>query len=107
MRGPDINTQISNLSGPLNTDDNIIIPSNQRMQNFHQPFVERPQQRFLRHTVEIEKTVANGYIMLFVVLLSLLVGIVLIAITVLNRKDFDKVWPCLPVVFLLFIFQII
>ena len=54
MLGPDINTEINNLSGPINSEDQIKIPSNIGVQNYQPPFMEQPQRR-TRHTVEIEK----------------------------------------------------
>ena len=104
MLGPDINTEINNLSGPINSEDQIKIPANIGIQNYQPPFMEQPQRR-TGHTVEIEKSVANGYIMLFVIICSLAVGIVLIV--VLATGKFEEKWPIMPVIFLLFILQII
>ena len=103
MFGPDINTQIENLEGPINSEGQIQIQSNQGFPNFQQPFIREPP-KISRHTVEIEKTVANGYVMLGIVLGSLLVGASLIAVASI---DIEHNFPALPVVFLLFLFQII
>lgn len=103
MFGPDINTQIENLEGPINSEGQIQMQSNQGFQNFQQPFIREPP-KIRRHTVEIEKTVANGYVMLGIVLGSLLVGALLIAVVSINFIDN---WPALPFVCLLFLFQII
>ena len=78
MREGDINTQINTLAGPISTDDQI------RLNNqigFQQPFIAN-QHRILRHTAEIEKSVANGYVMLFIILFSLLVGAILIILLI-------------------------
>ena len=101
MRISEINTQISNLAGPINSDDQIRI---QNSNGYQQPFIAN-QQRMGRHTAEIEKSVANGYIMLFVILFSLILGIV--AIVILSLNKFDQYWPCLVVAIFLFIFQTI
>jgi len=105
MIGPDINTEINNLSGPINSEDQIKIPSNFGAQNYQQPFMDQQPQRRTRHTVEIEKSVANGYLMLFIILCSLVVGIILIV--VLATGKFGDKWPLMPVIFFLFIFQVI
>jgi regulator of protease activity HflC (stomatin/prohibitin superfamily) len=105
MIGPDINTEINNLSGPINSEDQIKIPSNFGAQNYQQPFMDQQPQRRTRHTVEIEKSVANGYLMLFIILCSLVVGIILIV--VLATGKFEDKWPLMPVIFFLFIFQVI
>ena len=105
MIGPDINTEINNLSGPINSEDQIKIPSNFGAQNYQQPFMDQQPQRRTRHTVEIEKSVANGYLMLFMILCSLVVGIILIV--VLATGKFGDKWPLMPVIFFLFIFQVI
>ena len=101
MREGDINTQINTLAGPISTDDQI------RLNNqigFQQPFIAN-QHRILRHTAEIEKSVANGYVMLFIILFSLLVGAILVILLII--LGFKHFWPGLPVIILLFIFQII
>ena len=101
MREGDINTQINTLAGPISTDDQI------RLNNqigFQQPFIAN-QHRILRHTAEIEKSVANGYVMLFIILFSLLVGAILIILLIILK--FKHFWPSLPVIIFLFIFQII
>jgi len=101
MREGDINTQINTLAGPISTDDQI------RLNNqigFQQPFIAN-QHRILRHTAEIEKSVANGYVMLFIILFSLLVGAILIILLI--TLGFRDSWFFLPVIFFLLIFQII
>ena len=101
MREGDINTQINTLAGPISTDDQI------RLNNqigFQQPFIAN-QHRILRHTAEIEKSVANGYVMLFIILFSLLVGAIFIILLIILR--FRDSWFFLPVIFFLLIFQII
>ena len=101
MREGDINTQINTLAGPISTDDQI------RLNNqigFQQPFIAN-QHRILRHTAEIDKSVANGYVMLFIILFSLLVGAILVILLII--LGFEDFWPGLPVIILLFIFQII
>ena len=101
MREGDINTQINTLAGPISTDDQI------RLNNqigFQQPFLAN-QHRILRHTAEIEKSVANGYVMLFIILFSLLVGAILIILLI--TLGFRDSWFFLPVIFFLLIFQII
>ena len=101
MREGDINTQINTLAGPISTDDQI------RLNNqigFQQPFIAN-QHRILRHTAEIEKSVANGYVMLFIILFSLLVGAILIILLII--LGFRDSWFFLPVIFFLLIFQII
>ena len=101
MREGDINTQINTLAGPISTDDQI------RLNNqigFQQPFIAN-QNRILRHTAEIEKSVANGYVMLFIILFSLLVGAILIILLI--TLGFRDSWFFLPVIFFLLIFQII
>ena len=101
MREGDINTQINTLAGPISTDDQI------RLNNqigFQQPFIAN-QHRILRHTAEIEKSVANGYVMLFIILFSLLVGAILVILLII--LGFKHFWPGLPVIFFLLIFQII
>lgn len=121
MRGPDINTEINNLSGPISSDDQIkvpttpMIPNNQFSQPHHANMIQnhqngQPQQfrrmppRINRHTVEIEKSVANGYVMLFIILGLVLLNIILIVIVATSGKQFDKLWPILPAVGLIFIF---
>jgi hypothetical protein len=81
MKISEINTQISNLAGSINSDDQIRI---QNSNGYQQPFIAN-QQRRGRHTAEIEKSVANGYVMLFVILFSLILGI--IAIVILSYKQ--------------------
>ena len=101
MREGDINTQINTLAGPISTDDQI------RLNNqigFQQPFIAN-QHRILRHTAEIEKSVANGYVMLFIILFSLLVGAIFIILLI--TLGFRDSWFFLPVIFFLLIFQII
>ena len=101
MREGDINTQINTLAGPISTDDQI------RLNNqigFQQPFIAN-QHRILRHTAEIEKSVANGYVMLFIILFSLLVGAIFIILLII--LGFRDSWFFLPVIFFLLIFQII
>ena len=58
-----------------------------------------------KHTVEIEKSVANGYCILLIVLFSILVNVGLIV--VLITTSFEKYWPILPAIFFIFICQII
>jgi len=101
MRDGDINTQFNTFAGPISTDDQI------RLNNqigFQQPFIAN-QHRILRHTAEIEKSVANGYVMLFIILFSLLVGAILIILLI--TLGFRDSWFFLPVIFFLLIFQII
>ena len=56
----------------------------------------------IRHTVEKEKSVANGYVMLGIIFFSLAVGIGLLAFII---TDFNHNWFCLPIVIFLFFFQ--
>ena len=53
MRGPDINTEINNLSGPISSDDQIkvpttpMIPNNQFSQPHHANMIQNHQYLFL------------------------------------------------------------
>ena len=103
MMDTDINTEINNL-GSLNVEQENNNQINMGNQIFQQPLMEQPQ-KITRHTVEIEKSVANGYIILGIILFSLVVGIILIII--LSTNKFEKMWPCIPAIVFLFFFQII
>jgi hypothetical protein len=121
MKAPDINTEINNLSGPISLDDNIKNPSApmisnnqfspphqfnviQNYQNGQREQFNRMPPRINRHTVEIEKSVANGYAMLFFILFLVLGNIVLIVVVATSGKKFDNMWPILPAVGFIFIF---
>ena len=104
MLGQDINTQINDINGGLDSDGLITFQNNQGFQNFQQPNIVAPP-KISRHTVEIEKSVANGYVMLGIVFGTIIVCIVLIV--VISISDFETMWPIIPVSFLLFIMLII
>ena len=93
MKDADINTHIGNFQdGILSSNENIYSENVQGLPNIQQPLI-RPT----RHTVEFEKSVNNGYCMLFVILLSVLIDLGLIPLAILGGiKDF---WPALPVFF--------
>ena len=107
MNGPDINTQINNLQGPISNEEQNINPSTPMIQNYQnnqQPLIDMSQ-RPLRHTVEIEKNVANGYCMLYILLGSVLVGIALIVVLAIGGMR--DCWFLLPLIILFFILQMI
>ena len=101
MIGPDINTDLNNLT-PLNIEDSAKIPSNIGPQIYQQPLVAQQPGR-IRHTVEKEKSVSNGYVMLGVIFFTLACGLGLIAFVV---TDFEQNWFCMPIIFFLLFFQI-
>lgn len=105
MFGPDINTEINNIVGPINSESQMSISPNQGMiQNIQQPNFRQPP-RINRHTVEIEKSVANGYLMLGIIFAIIFTEIILIV--VLSINGITDYWPILPVLFLLFFFLLI
>ena len=105
MFGPDINTEINNIVGPINSEIQMSLSSNQGMiQNIQQPNFRQPP-RIKRHTVEMEKSVANGYLMLGIIFAIIFTEIILIV--VLSINGITDYWPILPVLFLLFFFLLI
>ena len=101
MKDADINTHIGNFQdGILSSNENIYSENAQGLPNIQQPLI-RPT----KYTVEIEKSVNNGYCMLFIIIFSALVDLGLIPLAIIGGiKDF---WPVFPVFFLLLIVLII
>ena len=101
MKEADINTHIGNFQdGILSSNENIYSENAQGLPNIQQPLI-RPT----KYTVEIEKSVNNGYCMLFIIIFSALVDLGLIPLAIIGGiEDF---WPVFPVFFLLLIVLII
>jgi len=105
MNSEDINTNIINFQEPNNLGqvNNVSTPMIGNNQNYQQPFIaEAP--RILRHTQEFEKEVKSGCCMLIVILCIAIVIIALIVVIACVGLD---CWPVIPVIVLLFIFQMI
>jgi energy-coupling factor transporter transmembrane protein EcfT len=105
MNSEDINTNINNFQEPNNLGqvNNVSTPMIGNNQNYQQPFIaEAP--RILRHTQEFEKEVKSGCCMLIVILCIAIVIIALIVVIACVGLD---CWPVIPVIVLLFIFQMI
>ena len=105
MNSEDINTNINNFQEPNNLGqvNNVSTPMIGNNQNYQQPFIaEAP--RILRHTQEFEKEVKSGCCMLIVILC---IAIVIIALIVVIACVGIECWPVIPVIVLLFIFQMI
>ena len=105
MNSEDINTNINNFQEPNNLGqvNNVSTPMIGNNQNYQQPFIaEAP--RILRHTQEFEKEVKSGCCMLIVILCIAIVIIALIVVVACVGMD---CWPVIPVIVLLFIFQMI
>ena len=106
MNSQDINTNSMNFPEPtpiFNENNNDSTPMINNNQNFQQPFIGQPP-RILRHTQEIEKEVNSGCCMLTVVLCSVLV---MIGLIVVIGCIGIACWPVIPIICLLFIFQMI
>ena len=106
MNSQDININTYNLQQPkpnFNQNNNVSTPMIDNIQNFQQPFIHQPP-RILRHTQEMEKEVNSGCCMLIVILcLALVIIALIIVISCLGIA----LWPVIPVMFLIFIFQMI
>jgi energy-coupling factor transporter transmembrane protein EcfT len=105
MNSEDINTNIINFQEPNNLGqvNNVSTPMIGNNQNYQQPFIaEAP--RILRHTQEFEKEVKSGCCLLIVILCIAIVIIALIVVIACVGLD---CWPVIPVIVLLFIFQMI
>ena len=106
MNSQDINTNTINYQEPSSFDqvNNPSTPMINNNQNYQQPFIaEGP--RILRHTQEFEKEVRSGCCMLIVVLSLILVIGGLIALVICIGAD--VLWPLIPLIVLVFIFQMI
>ena len=99
----DINTQINTIQGGLSSsDENIYTQNNQSLSKIQQPFIGSAMNMPTRHTVEIEKSVSDGFCVFYILLGLGLVDIGLLTLVITGGAEkFVAAIPFIPVIMIL------